>query len=84
MLAVRLEKLNDLDEWRGKARRLLAAGMAPGQIVWRTGSDENGLFEAGDEMLPTPDGPVGTVPRAFMELAGKVIQHSDPERFAHL
>lgn len=84
MLAIRLEKLNDLDEWRGKARRLLAAGMAPSQIVWRTGSDENGLFEGGDEMLPTPDGPVGTVPRQFMDLAAGVIQHSDPERFAHL
>jgi uracil-DNA glycosylase len=84
MLAVRLEKPNDFDEWRGKARRLLAASLTPQQVVWRHGADENGLFEAGDEMLPTPDGPVGTVPRQFIDLAAQVIQHSDPERFSYL
>jgi len=84
MLSVRLERLNDFDEWRGKARRLLVAGMKPSQVVWRVGSEDNGLFEAGDDMLPQADGPIGTVPRQFIELAGSVIQHSDPERFAVL
>jgi uracil-DNA glycosylase len=84
MLAVRLERPNDLEEWRGKARRLLVAGMPPSQVVWRTGSDENGLFEAGDTMLPHADGPVGTVPRQFIDLAGSVIQHSSPDRFGVL
>ncbi|MBJ3786945.1 UdgX family uracil-DNA binding protein [Devosia sediminis] len=84
MLAVRLEKPNNLDEWRGKARRLLVAGMPPSQVVWRTGAEENGLFEAGDDMLPSADGPVGSVPRQFMEVATSVIQHSNPDRFAIL
>ncbi|MBD8066943.1 UdgX family uracil-DNA binding protein [Devosia sp. PTR5] len=84
MLAVRIESPNDFDEWRGKARRLLAAGVAPHQIVWRQGREENGLFEGGEEFLPNPDGPVGSVPRAFIDLARQVIQHSDPERFAIL
>lgn len=84
MLAVRLEKPNDLDEWRGKARRLLAAGLAPSQVVWRTGAEENGLFEAGDDMLPQPDGPVGSVPLQFIDLAVSVIQHSSPDRFGVL
>ena len=84
MLAVRLDRLNDLEEWRGKARRLLAAGMAPSQVVWRARSEQNGLFEAGDTMLPDADGPVGTVPRQFMDLAGSVIQHSSPDRFGVL
>ncbi|KQN75111.1 UdgX family uracil-DNA binding protein [Devosia sp. Leaf64] len=84
MLSVRLDHLNDLDEWRGKARRLLAAGLKPSQVVWRVGAEENGLFEAGDDMLPQTDGPIGSVPRQFMELAGSVIQHSEPERFALL
>ena len=84
MLAVRLDRPNDLNEWRGKARRLLVAGMAPSQVVWRTGSDENGLFEAGDSMLPEADAPVGTVPRQFIDLAGSVIQHSSPDRFGVL
>jgi probable DNA metabolism protein len=84
MLAIRLDRPNDLDEWRRKARRLLVAGMAPSQVVWRTGSEENGLFEAGDSMLPDADGPVGTVPRQFIDLAGSVIQHSSPDRFGVL
>lgn len=84
MLAIRLEALNDLDEWRGKARRLLVAGMAPGQVVWRAGADANGLFEAGEDMLPAADGPVGSVPRAFMDAAGQAIQHADPARFSLL
>ncbi|KRA97951.1 DNA polymerase [Devosia sp. Root685] len=84
MLSVRLERPNDFEEWRGKARRLLIAGMKPSQVVWRVGSEESGLFEAGDDMLPNTDGPIGSVPRQFIELAGDVIQHSDPQRFALL
>lgn len=84
MLAVRLDRLNDLDEWRGKARRLLAAGARPEQMVWHVGNEGAGLFEAGDDTLPVVDGPVGTVPRQFIELAGAVIQHSDPDRFGIL
>lgn len=84
MLSVRLDRLNDFDEWRQKARRLLVAGLKPSQVVWRVGSEENGLFEAGDDMLPQTDGPIGTVPRQFIDLAGHVIQHSDPERFGLL
>jgi DNA polymerase len=30
MLSVRLERLNDLDDWRGKARRLLVAASVHG------------------------------------------------------
>lgn len=86
MLAVRLERPNDFDEWRGKARRLLVAGLAPSQVVWRVGREENGLFEAGDDMLPKADevGVAGSVPRQFIDLARAVIQHSDPERFSLL
>jgi probable DNA metabolism protein len=84
MLAVRLQSPNDLEEWRDKARRLLMSGMAPSQVVWRTGSEDNGLFEAGEELLPKADGPVGSVPPAFMDLAASAIQHSNPQRFAVL
>ncbi|WP_169195377.1 UdgX family uracil-DNA binding protein [Devosia sp. MC1541] len=81
MLAIRLSKPNDLEEWRGKARRLLVAGVAPHDVVWRFGTDQNGLFEAGEELLPEANGPVGAVPKEFMELARGAIQHSDPARF---
>jgi probable DNA metabolism protein len=81
MLAVRLTRQNDFDEWRGKARRLLAAGLHPSTVVWRVGDEASGLFEAGDDLLPNPEGPIGSVPRDFITLAQTVIQHSDPRRF---
>ena len=84
MLSVRLDRRNDLEEWRSKARRLLVAGMAPHQLVWRVAGEDNGLFEAGDDMLPSAEGPVGVVPRRFIALAEQVIQHADPERFGML
>ena len=85
MLSVRLEALNDFAEWRGKARRLLAAGVPPEQVAWRTAAEPNGLFEGGDAMLPEAvAGSAGSVPRAFIEAAEIAINHSDPERFAFL
>src|SRR5690606_34798248 len=85
MLSVRLQSLNDFAEWRGKARQLLAAGVPPEQVVWRTEGDENGLFEGGDTMLPEArPGAGGTVPRQFIEAAEIAINHSDPQRFALL
>jgi probable DNA metabolism protein len=84
MLAVRLQSRNDFAEWRDKARRLLAAGVAPSDVVWRSADEANGLFEAGDDMLPIVEGAIGSVPREFITLAQTVIQHSDPERFARL
>ena len=85
MLSIRLQSLNDFAEWRGKARQLLAAGVPPEQVVWRTEGDENGLFEGGDSMLPEAQpGAVGTVPRQFIEAAEIAINHSDPQRFALL
>jgi DNA polymerase len=85
-IAVRLESLNDFEEWRDKARRLLLAGQPPDNVVWRVAGEENGLFEGGDEMLPTPiEGEtVGSVPPAFIELARAVVCHADPQRFALL
>lgn len=84
MLVVRLEHFNDLDEWRDKARRLLAAGIAPEQVVFRVGLKEDDLFETVSATLPDPHHFVGSVPRHFIDLAGSVIQHSDPQRFALL
>lgn len=84
MLSVRLRGINDFAEWRAKARQLLAAGMKPNQLAWRLPGEDSGLFEAGDDMLPAGDMPVGNVPPAFIELAQQAICHADPERFALL
>ena len=83
MYRVRLERPNDLAEWRGHARALLAAKIAPEDVVWQYGDNAGELF--GNNELPAVEtGSVGTVPRAFIALADAVIQHSDPERFALL
>ena len=84
MICVQLNAINDFEEWRGKARQLLAAGVVPSQVAWRVPGEQSGLFEAGDDMLPAGDRPVGRVPGGFIELAKNVICHADPERFALL
>lgn len=83
MIRIRLDRANDLAEWRGHARRLLGAGIVPADVIWLYGEGGDDLF--GDDDLPAKDvGQVGNVPRAFLDLAGQVLQHSDPERFSLL
>jgi len=69
------------EEWRDKARALLAASVAPERVHW-TAADAPGLFA--DEI---PDGigdrPI-TVTREFVDVARKAILHREPERFALL
>jgi DNA polymerase len=85
-MAVRLQGLNDFEEWRAKARQLLLAGRPPEGLVWHVAGEENGLFEGGEDMLPQPVAGevVGSVPPAFLELARAVVCHADPQRFALL
>src|SRR5690606_37120917 len=83
MHLVRLHRPNDFDEWRRHARGLIAAGIAPADIAWRHGDDEDELFDEG-ELLPVVTRSAGTVPRLFIERAQLAIQHSDPVRFSLL
>ncbi|QOW23012.1 UdgX family uracil-DNA binding protein [Novilysobacter avium] len=67
-----------LDAWRGQARAALAAGVPPEDLQWDGGAQQ-GLLGA-----PLPDAPeAGTglvVPGRFIELAGAVLCHRDPNR----
>ena len=83
MHLVQLQSLNDFNEWRGKARQLLAAGVEPNQVTWLEPGREPGLF-VGEEPLSAGGRPVGAVPPAFLDLAQQAINHADPERFALL
>lgn len=58
-------------------------GAAPEEVAWRVGASADDLFGA---PAPAPLAPAGlfSVPRAFIELARRVIRHPDPERFALL
>ncbi len=73
-VAVGLRPDAALPEWREAARRLLAAGVPPEEVDW----GGHGTLAEG------PAEPTARVPRAFVELAGRVLRHEDPGRFALL
>jgi probable DNA metabolism protein len=84
-VAVTLQGPVDLAGFRQAARRLVAQGVAPGQVRW-TCSDtvlpaapvQGNTQTAATDMAPAP--PVH-VPPEFLTLCQSVIQHRDPGRF---
>ncbi|MEN3748475.1 UdgX family uracil-DNA binding protein [Sphingomonas sp. HF-S3] len=83
MRVVSLEAEDDFDGWRDAARALVAARVAPSEVVWQVGDQPVDLF--GDEAVLAPAASAGLrVPRAFLDLAKTVVLHSEPERFALL
>jgi probable DNA metabolism protein len=71
--------------WRDAARRLLGAGVAPGEVLWADGSEGESLFATGQgasppDSAPLPE-PATTVPPAFMDLARNVAAHTDARRW---
>ncbi|GHA28260.1 uracil-DNA glycosylase [Devosia pacifica] len=81
MATVILDALNDVAEWRQKARQLLLAGIAPVEVRWRDPHSESGLFEERQEHLLPVRQPVRSVPAAFLELAEQVVCHTAEHRF---
>ena len=68
----------DLDGFRRAARALVAAGVAPADVVWN--ADAEGLFAP--EALG--DAPPLSLPRALATIIAEAVPHSDPERYALL
>ncbi|EKE43999.1 uracil-DNA glycosylase, putative [Oceaniovalibus guishaninsula JLT2003] len=83
MPTVALPKLGTAAAWRDAARALVSADTPPDDILWHYDGGAGDLFADGPAALPTPD-PALRVPRAFVDLAGTVAWHADPERFALL
>ena len=53
----------DFQDWRGKARRLLAAGVPPEAVEWRVAGEAPGLFaeaEVPDAVATAPKPPSAT------------------------
>lgn len=69
----------DLAGFRAAARRLIAADVAPENIVWQT--EAPSLFGADSAAA---DGPPLRLPRAVTELIPMVVPHRDPERYGLL
>jgi DNA polymerase len=75
---IKLDPGADLEGFRAAVRRLIAADVAPENVVW---SDCGDLF-GGAATLPDTQ-PVA-LPRAIAELIRLVVCHNDPERYALL
>lgn len=82
-----IDRPDDLNGWREQARIMAAACIPPEQIIWSTGVEGEGdLFTAaGGHHRPSPAHlrPV-RANKAFLRLAGTVVLHRDPARFALL
>lgn len=64
--------------WRASARALAAHAVSADQVEWIVGDAAEGtLFHA--EPLPSCEGRRLTTPRAFPDLAGRVLCHRDPQ-----
>jgi len=70
------------EDWRERARQLLALRVPPDDVLWSDDVREPGLFAATDDALPR--GVVPKVPPAFLDLARRVAAHSDPRRWGAL
>jgi DNA polymerase len=75
---IKLEPGADLDGFRTAVRRLIAADVAPENVIWSDGGD---LFGTEDDL---PDTQPVALPRSIAELIALVVCHNDPERYALL
>lgn len=82
MEVVRLASETDISGWRRAARTLRSRGVAPEAALWTVDGDAS-LFAPATAAEPPAD-PAFTVPKAFVELADRVVLHRSDERFALL
>ena len=76
-----IPKIGAAQAWRDAARGFLSSGIAPEQIIWGDNDVPSDLFATKRGVAPMAQ---VTVPRSFIEMANKVVWHSDPQRFARL
>ena len=82
MPTVALASPDDFDGWRSGVRGLVQAGIAPENVTWQIAGEGGDLF--GGATAPPPTDAAFSVPKAYIDLARRVICHRDPERFALL
>ncbi|QXQ07227.1 UdgX family uracil-DNA binding protein [Sphingosinicellaceae bacterium] len=83
MPTVTLAAPDDFDGWRDAARALVAGSVPPSQVTW-TVAGEAGDLLGGDSALPPATAPSFSVPKAFIDMARRVVCNAEPERFALL
>ncbi len=83
MPSVTLAAPDDFDGWRAAVRTLVARDTPPSAVTWLIAGEAGDLFgeaaPGGDAALPS-----FTVPKAFLDMAKRVVCNAEPERFALL
>lgn len=78
---------HDFESFRRVARPLIAAGIRPGELVWRDPSEAQAELFGAEEpalQLPQPTAAAPRVPRRFVELAELAALYRGPDRFGLL
>lgn len=83
MPVVLLDHDADFDGWRAAARALAAAEVPSDDVIWQVAGGQADLLAEAPTPLPAVTASFA-VPKRFVELAGAVICHRDPARFARL
>jgi uracil-DNA glycosylase len=78
---VRLPKIGTFEAWRDAARTHAAIGVAPHELSW--GLEEGSDLFGSSEVAPAAvhEAKTLSVPKAYMDIAGAAVCHSDPARF---
>ena len=72
----------NFDEWRVRARTLLARGVPPQDVLWSDGaSGQSSLFGSLEDSEPDIK---RSIPKAFLNVAESVARHSNPGRWGLL
>jgi len=72
----------DFAQWRSSARPLIAAGVAPSEIVWSDWREPNLFVRPANENAPeTSESRHPSIPRELLELLRELAQYRDPSRW---
>ncbi|SMP67136.1 DNA polymerase [Neorhodopirellula lusitana] len=75
--------VQDFEQWRSEARRLVSAGVHPADVSWRSDAEQPSLF--GDQPVVSAEANKPfKVPRDFLDLATKVACHRDRDKWSIL
>jgi uracil-DNA glycosylase len=74
MREIILNAPGDFTEWRSAARSLLAAQVAPEEVLWRNAGESGSLFADTAQLQPQR---TVTLPRELVTIADRVICHRD-------
>ncbi len=83
MRTVALPRIGTAQAWRDAARGLLAEGIRPEDVLWSFDDPAQvDLFAAPPPVMQAAA--TTSVPKSFVDMANRVVWHSDADRFARL